>query len=142
MLYICQSIHSSLISWRDWYFKTLQDQIQNAQNRITGVKSNCIYITYKNTVMPYGCHIYAKLSDMENATMCAYPQSDNELPHWKCVMRCCAKYPSINIHEQEIDDQYFNTITSISFHIYHLIARCSTRGRLPLNDEKSCCKCK
>ena len=26
--------------------------------------------------MPHGYHIYAKSSDMENATMCTYPQSD------------------------------------------------------------------
>ena len=26
--------------------------------------------------MPHGCHIFAKSSDMENVTMCTYPQSD------------------------------------------------------------------
>ena len=36
--------------------------------------------------MPYGPHIYAKASDMEKATMCAYFQSDNEMPHWKYVL--------------------------------------------------------
>ena len=45
-----------------------------------------IYETNKNTVMPHGRHIYAKASDMEKATICAYPQSDNELPHWKCAL--------------------------------------------------------
>ena len=35
--------------------------------------------------MPHGPHIYAKASEMANATMCAYPQSDHELPHWKCI---------------------------------------------------------
>ena len=36
--------------------------------------------------MPHGRHIYAKASDMANATMCAYPHSDHALPHWKCVL--------------------------------------------------------
>ena len=45
-----------------------------------------IYKTYKHTVMPHGRHIYAKLSDMEKATMCAYPQSDNALTHCKFVL--------------------------------------------------------
>ena len=51
--------------------------------------------------MPHGCHIYAKASDMANATMCAYPQSGHELPHWKFVLRCCAECPHINITDQE-----------------------------------------
>ena len=69
---------------------------------------------------------------MAKATMCAYPQSDHTLPHWKGVLRCCAKFPSVNINDQETDYKYSNTSTSISFHIYHLIARCTTHGRLPL----------
>ena len=58
---------------------------------------NSIYETYKNTVMPDGRHIYSKASDMENAAVCAYPQSHHALPHWKCVLKCCAKFPSVNI---------------------------------------------
>ena len=53
--------------------------------------------------------------------MCAYTQSDNALPHWKCVMRCCAKYTCVNIPDQETDDQYSEITPSIRFHINHLI---------------------
>ena len=42
--------------------------------------------------MTHGRHIYAKVSDMEQATMCAYPKSDHALPHWKCVFQYCADY--------------------------------------------------
>ena len=49
------------------------------------------HITYmkhiKNTVIPHGRHIYAKEYDMAQYTMCACPQSDHALPHWKCVFR-------------------------------------------------------
>ena len=74
-----------------------------------GGKSNRIYDTYKNTVMPHGRHIYAKAYDMSKATMCAYSQSDHALPHWKCVLQCCAKCPGINLPEQETYDKYPNT---------------------------------
>ena len=76
--------------------------------------------------MPHGSNIYAKASDMAKATMCSYTQSDHELP-------CCSKFPSVNLSDQETDYQYSDTRPSILFHIYHLIARCKTRGRLPLN---------
>ena len=56
-------------------------------------------------------------------------------------MQCCAKFPSVNLPDQETDDQYTNTSPSISFHIYHLIARCSKHGRLLLTDKKNH-KCK
>ena len=108
-----------------------------------GLGENKIYIyeTYKNTVMPHERHIHAKTYDMEKATMCACSQSDNALPHWKGVLRCCAKYQSINITEQETDDKYSETITSIGFHIYHLIPRCTKHGRLLLTEKRSCRKC-
>ena len=79
---------------------------------------------------------------MSKATICAYPQSDHELPHCNCIMQCCAKFPSINIPDQETYDQYSNTIPSVSFRIYHLIERCTEYGRLPLNDKGNCRKCK
>ena len=51
--------------------------------------------------MPHVNHIYDKASDMENATMCIYPQSEHALPHWKCGLLCCADCPCINIPDQE-----------------------------------------
>ena len=73
--------------------------------------------------------------------MCSYSQSDHALPHWKCVLWCCAKFPSINITDQETYDKHPNPSNSIRFHIYHLIARCTKHGRLPLTNKKSCRKC-
>ena len=79
-------IHSSLLSWRDRCLKKYQ--IQNAQNRRLGEKSHHIYEIYKSTVMPHRRHIYAKASDIAQAKMCTYPQSDHSLTHCKCVFRC------------------------------------------------------
>ena len=97
-------------------------------------KKNYIYETYTNTAIPHGHHSYAKASHVAKAKMCAYPQSDHAVPQWKFVLQCCAKCPSINLPDQEIDDQYYYTSPSICFHIYHLIVRCLTHGRLTLNN--------
>ena len=91
--------------------------------------------------MPHRSHIYAKSYDMAKSTMCANSQSDHALPHWKCVLRCCDQYHSINIPAQERDDKHPNPSPSIRYHVYHLIARCKKHGRLPLTDKKSCCRC-
>ena len=92
--------------------------------------------------MPHGSHIYTNAYNMEKSTIGVYPQSDHALPHCKFVLQCCVKFLSINIPDQETDDQYTNTSPSISFHIYHQISRCAAHGRLPLNDKKNCPKCK
>ena len=59
--------------------------------------------------MPHECHIYVKAYDLAKAKMCAYSQSDHVLPHWKCVLQCCEKCPSINLPDQETDYQYPDT---------------------------------
>ena len=51
--------------------------------------------------MPHGCHIYARASDMEKATMCTYPQSYRALPQCKCVLLFCSYFPRINLPDQE-----------------------------------------
>ena len=88
--------------------------------------------------MPHGSHIYYKPSYMTQTTMCAYPQSDHAIPHWKYVLRCCADFPCINILDKETDNHYSEKIPSIRFHIYHIIARCTAHGRIPLKDKKIC----
>ena len=49
--------------------------------------------------------------------------------------------PIINLPDQETYDQYPDTIPSIRFHVYHMIARCTKHGMLPLTDKKCCRKC-
>ena len=82
-----KSIHSLFLSWCDRYLEKLKYRSQNDQSISCGEKAYHIYETYKNTVMPHGRHIYAKVSNMANAKMCTNPQSDHALPHWKCVLR-------------------------------------------------------
>ena len=86
--------------------------------------------------MTHGCHFYAKVYYMEKAKMCAYPHSDNALPHCKCVFPYCATCPCTNITDQELDNEYSDTTPSIRFHIYNIIARCTNRGRIIFKDRK------
>ena len=86
--------------------------------------------------MPHGHHMYAKESDMEKATIFTYPHSDHALPHWKCVLRCCADCPYINLTDQETNKKHEETTHSIRFHIYHIIGHCTSHGRIPLKDKK------
>ena len=123
---------------RDGYLKKIKDQSQNTQSRRSSKKAHYIYETYKNTVIPHGRHIYAKAPGMENVTRCTYPQSDNALPHWKCVLRCCANCPCINLTDQERDKKYEETTPSIMFHIYHIIGHCTAHYIIPLKDKKIC----
>ena len=141
MLYICQN-YTFLITIMEWL--VLKDpNIKGRMLKTEGlVKKSRIYEAYKNTVMPHGRHIYANSSAMTKTKMCSYPHSDHALPHWKRVLKCCAKCPCVNITDQEKDDQYSDTSTSIRFHIYHIIPRFTTHGRLPLNHRKICRMCK
>ena len=136
-----KSIHSSLLSWRERYLKNSRISAKMFKTEGLGKKKICIYETFKNAVMPHGRHIYAKAYDMAKATMCEWSQSYHALPHWKCVLRCCAKYPSINLPKQETYNQYSDTSPSIRFHIYHMIECCTKYIRLPLTENKSCHKC-
>ena len=130
-----------MLSWRDRYFKKLKYQSQNAQSRRSGEKSHHIYTTYKNTVIPHGIRIYAKSSDIANAAMCTYPQSEHALPHWKFVLRCCDDCPCINIPDQETTKKHEGKTPSIRFHIYHIIGRCTSHGRIPLKHKNICYMC-
>ena len=92
--------------------------------------------------MSHRRHIYVKASDMSKATMCAYPQSDHALTHWKCVLRCYDDCPCINLPDQETDNNYSETTPLIRFQIYHIIARCTAHGIIPLKDKKISHICK
>ena len=130
-------MHSSLISWRDRYLIKTKDLSKNTQNRRSGGKSNLIYETFKNIVIPHGLRIYVKANDMAKAIICANSKLDNALSHWTFVLRFFVQCPSINIPDQETDDKHPNPSPSIIFHSYHLIARCTKHVRILLTNKKN-----
>ena len=53
-----KSIHSELLSRRDCYSRNFNNIIKNAQKIRPGEKANRLFDTYKNSMMPYGHHMY------------------------------------------------------------------------------------
>ena len=101
--------------------------------------------TYMKHIKIQSCHmgvIFMPKHMTWKRQHCMHTHSQIIIHHTVNVyLRCCAKCPSINITDQETHDQYPNTIPSISFHVFNLIARCTKHGRLTLTDKKSCRKC-
>ena len=89
-----KSIHSSLLSWLDRYLSKINDISQNAQNTRSGEMDNHLFETYKNSMTPHGRHIYATAAAMAMDTMCAYPPSQHELIHCKCVFLLLFQLPT------------------------------------------------
>ena len=57
-------------------------------------------------------------------------------------MLCCDNCPCINIPDQETTKKHDKTTPSIRFHIYHIIGRCATHGRISLKGKNICYMCK
>ena len=98
--------------------------------------TNILFETYKKSGMKHGHHIYAMASVMAINTMCSYPSLQHEFTHCKCVLRCCANFPRIDLPGQKLYRHNSNTYPSTRFHIYYLIARCAVHGRCPMDENK------
>ena len=59
-----KSIHSSLLSWRDWYFKKPRIKAKILKTEGLGKKKIAYMKNIEKKLMPHGCHIYAKANDM------------------------------------------------------------------------------
>ena len=63
------------------------------------------------------------------------------LPHWKCVLTCCAQCPRIDLPSPESDKHNSNVTPIILFHVYKHISRCTVHVRCPFNEKKQCLLC-
>ena len=68
-----KSMHPSLLSWWDNLLKKFKDKSCNEKNRRPGEMANHVYVTYKNSVMPRGKHMFQTASDMAMEIMFSYP---------------------------------------------------------------------
>ena len=76
-------------------------------------------ITYMKHIKIWSCQmgvIFTPKHMIWKRKIYVYPQSDHALTHWKCVMKYCAKCLSVNLPDQETDDQYSDTSPEIRFH--------------------------
>ena len=60
--------------------------------------------------------------------ICPCPSQHHGLSHWKCVLRCCEKCPSITISNQDKNKDATNMFSKIRFHVYRDISRCIVHG--------------
>ena len=78
--------------------KKLKDQIHNVQNRRSGEISNIFFEIYKNSMMPYRCHIYQN--------------------HLTCLWQKC-----INIHIPNINFHTGNSCCIVVYNFHVLISQ-------------------
>ena len=122
-------MHFSLLAWHNCCLKHLKDRIHKVQNVSSGEKSSPIFEIYKNYVWPHGCHIYNTVAYMAMTTMCTYTSKHHGLPHCKCVLCCCDKWPSIVQPSQEANKDITNTLSKIYFHFHRNFSCCTLRSQ-------------
>ena len=78
---------------------------------------------------------------MDMETMYPYPSQYPGLPHWKCVSRCCDKFPVFSIPHQEKNKYATNTCLTIRFHLYCNVSSFTVHFIRPYEEQKICYKC-
>ena len=58
---------------------------------------NCLFDTYKNSIMPHGTHMFQTASYMVMEKMCAYPSSNYSLPYLTFVLHFFVECPRIDL---------------------------------------------
>ena len=70
-------------------------------------------------------------ADMDMVIIFTYTSAHYDMPHWKCVLRCCDKCPNMVITNQEANRDTKNTCPTIRSHVYINVSRCTVHGRCP-----------
>ena len=65
------------------------------------------------------------------ATICTYPSQYHEILHWEFVLLCFKKFPGVIIPRQETNTDATNTRSTVFFHVYHNLSRCTFHGIRP-----------
>ena len=63
------------------------------------------------------------------------------VPHYKCVLCCCAQFTRIDITSLESDQHSSNVNPTINFHVYQNISCCTVHEIRPFNKDKECQRC-
>ena len=72
-------------------------------------------------------------------SMFPYNSEHNAMNHWKCVLRCCDKCPSMVIPNQEANRDTPHTYPKIHFHVYINVSHCTMHGIHPNGENTTCC---
>ena len=136
-----KSIHASLLSWRDSYLK--KPKIKAKMLKAEGLVRN--HITYIQHIKIQGCpmsvifipkHLIWKMQ--QRALILVL------IMHFHIVNMYCGAVPNVLVLILLTNKKIKNEETkpSIRFHIYHIIGRCTTHGRIKLKYNKICYMCK
>ena len=136
-----KSIHNDLLSWRYCHLKNMKYQSEKPYNRIWGKLESRIYETYKISDMPHGCRINKTAEHISISTMCDVTLYQHDLTHWKCVLCCCSKCPSIVEPNYELHSNTQRVCPTFLFNIHTVVSRCTLRGRRPFEEKRICVLC-
>ena len=135
-------IHSSLLSWRDRYLKNSRIKVKMLKVEVL-VRN---HITYMKHIKIQWCHmgvIFMSKHLKWKMLQCAHILSMNM--HFHTVNVYCGDVMNVHISiflaKKQIK-KHEETTPSIRFHIYHIIGRCNSHGRLPLKDKEICYMCR
>ena len=82
------------------------------------------YEKYKNPMKPHCFLIHCTSEDIAMEIMCTCPSQHHGLPHCKCVLHCCKKFPSLSIPHMDKNKDATNMCSTINFHVYRNVSRC------------------
>ena len=129
-----KSMHSSLLTWHYCHLKHLKDRSNHSQNIRSSELLGRLFETYKNSVRLHGCYIYNSSADMDIENLCPCPSQYHGIPHWKCVLRCFDKCLGISIPRQETNKYATKTCSTIQYHVYRNISRCTVHSIRPYKE--------
>ena len=70
--------------------------------------------------------------------MCYFPYDKHDLTHWKFVLCCSNKCPSILIPGQESNKDMTSTCPEIRFHVCRNMSYCTMNVRRPYEEKTAC----
>ena len=84
------------LAWRHRFLRRLNCDAENSNRRSKSRMTFC-RIKYKDCAFPGGESLHENSSYEANATMCTFPNAKLNSPYWKCILRCCNKFPSLKV---------------------------------------------
>ena len=134
-------VRSCLLTWHNHCMKYLKDRSQNAQNRRSGEIPSRIFETYNNALWHHCCQIYNNAADISMEKMCPCTSKHHGLPHCKCVLSWCDKFPIIVLHSKEANTDTTNTFPTIIFQVYRNVSWCTVHVQHQYHEWTTCTIC-
>ena len=130
-------IHTSLLTWSDFHLKNLNTKVTTHKTDDL-VKYQVIFLKPIITIQVHSFfHVNNTASDMSNTTKCNFPSKYNVVPHCKCMLSCCVKWPHISIPSQEANRETTSTCPIIGFRVYRNVSCCTLNVIHPYKEQNN-----